>query len=75
MRVCVCIYMCVCVCVCVWVGGCVLRVCGGGGGEAGNDSDALVQERAHNIRQNTVTFVHRSTNHGSAVEFSQLPSN
>ena len=55
--------------VCVEVGG------GGGGREAGNDSDALVQERAHSIRQNTVTVVHRSTNHGSAVEFSQLPSN
>ena len=47
----------------------------GWGGEAGNDSDGVVQERAYNIRQNTVTVVHRSTNHGSAVEFSQLPSN
>ena len=70
MRACVCMYVCVCLCVCV---ACVWR--GGGGREAGNDSDALVQERAHNIRQNTVTVVHRSTNHGSAVEFSQLPSN
>ena len=56
--------MCVCVCVCVggWVGGCLCRREGVGGGEGGVEKCFYMQAhryrpKAHNIKFHSVSFV------------------